>query len=58
LFVVSLISRLGAVSVTRPTPREALAVARRLEAEGEVAITTPAGNTLAVPEFVAIFELA
>ncbi len=32
-------------------------LARRLEQEGEVAITTPAGNTLAVSDFVAIYEL-
>ncbi|HYF55502.1 MAG TPA: hypothetical protein VEA41_14690 [Salinarimonas sp.] len=57
VFLVSLISPAGAVTAARPSAREALALARRLEADGEVAITTPAGNTLALSDFVAIFQL-
>jgi hypothetical protein len=57
LFLVSLISQAGALTVSRPSAQDALMLARRLEQEGEVAITTPAGNTLAVSDFVAIYEL-
>jgi hypothetical protein len=57
VFVVSLMSRSGAVSMSRPSALEALVLARKLEREGNVAITTPAGNTLDLGEFIAIFDL-
>jgi hypothetical protein len=57
LFVVSLISRSGPVSMTRRSALEALVLARKLEREGNVAITTPTGNTLNLGEFIAIFDL-
>ncbi len=57
LFVVSLMSQSGAVSMSRPSALEAVVLARKLECEGDVAITTPAGNILDLGEFIAIFDL-
>ncbi len=57
LFVVSLVSRSGAVSISRPSALEAVVLARKLEREGNVAIRTPAGNILDLGEFIAVFDL-
>ncbi len=43
--------------MTRRSALEALVLARKLEREGNVAITTPTGNTLNLGEFIAIFDL-
>ncbi len=58
LFVVSLMSLSGAVTMSRPSALEALVLARKLECEGDVAITTPAGNTLDLGELIALFDLS
>lgn len=57
-FLISLLTPAGAVSVRRDTAAEALSVARRIEAEGPVAITTPTGHVLEPSEFAVVWGLA
>jgi hypothetical protein len=56
-FVISLLTPAGAVSVARDTPHAALTTARSLAHEGEVVITTPAGNVLEPTEFAVMWGL-
>ena len=57
-FVVSLLTPVGATSVSRTTPHSALNLARQLADQGEVVITTPSGNILDPSEFAVVWGLS
>jgi hypothetical protein len=56
-FLISLLTPTGAASVARTTPQGALCAARSLAQDGDVVITTPAGNILDPGEFAMVWGL-